>query len=205
MNEEYERQMAARIVEPLTRVIDQSLQHVIYYVLQGDYPDFNVDAPNTSGGCQGVHLTFSEGEVEFDWDWQSALIPRRDDFDSPGIAYHLVARSTSERQGTVQVPTEEDYACLLALDATNAASWRALQGEPLQAVTVGGAPLADGRYSPQAVQLSFPSAQVVVAIGMSDPLNIGDGDEVLVFADTAWPLRLTDWHLPLVDIWSSIG
>jgi hypothetical protein len=204
LNEEYERVLSQCVVEPLERVLGTTLQRVVYYVMQCDYDDFDVDAPNASGGCQGVHLIFSDGEVEFDWDWEQIFLPLPEDVVSPGIGFHLVVRPLSERAASVRIPIDyDDVSGTRAMEATHAVPWKAIHREALQYVTVGGALLADGRISPQAVRLSFPSAQVVVTLGMSDPPGIGDGNEILILTEPEWPLKLSDWKVPIVNIWSS--
>jgi hypothetical protein len=191
LNPEYERQFQQWIVEPLQNVIGQPLLSVLYYVLHVDYAGFDVDAPNASGGCQGVRLIFADGELELDWDWQSIFRAASDDFVSPPIVYHLVARSASERQATVRITTEDDWSAVRVVHATEGLPWKDVSGEALLDATVWGILLPEERYSPQAVTLRFPSAQVVVALGMTADLSIGDGDEILVFTETEWTQQIT--------------
>ena len=209
MDEEYNRLFTNMIAAPLEKVIGRSLISVVYYVLNGDFPDFDTSAVNKSGGCQGIHLTFDGGQVELDWDWQRVFRPSHEDFLSPPIAFHLVARPLSERQGTVSPFTVDDGNGLVAIDATPVMPWGQAFGEPLLSVTVWGVVLPENRYSPQAVGFAFPSGQAVVAIGMTDPFSIGDGDEVLVFSGTEWTQRRgttqadTIPHDLLIPFWRS--
>jgi hypothetical protein len=197
LDAEYVRLFTNMVAEPLNKVIGKPFLAAVYYVLHPDFLNFDAEAPNLSGGCQSVHLTFEDGELELDWDWLRVFRLSAEDKSpeeqlSPRIAYHLVARSTSERQATVREFTEEDVSGLGAINATTSLPWKAVQGELLQGVTLWGSPLAVNRNSPQAVCLQFPSGEIVVAIGMSTPLSIGDGDEVLVFTGAEWTQRLAE-------------
>jgi len=191
------------LAEPLQSVIGQSLKSVVYYALAYEYPYFDVDDPNDSGGCQGIHLVFEAGELELDWDWQQIFRAAADDFVSPPIVYHLVARSTSQRRPTVSVPTEDDCSGLAVLDAMEAKIWKRVVGEPLVGGKVWGVALPGERYSPQAVELQFPSGQAVIAVGMTADMSMGDGDEMLVFSEAEWKQRLSEPAASLIEIWSA--
>ena len=203
---EYSELFRSMITEPLTRLVGRSLRSVIYYVLYFELPDFDVDAANASVGCQGVRLIFDGGEVELDWDWQSALRGIDKNDTSSVIAYHIVARSISERQALVQVYAEddEDVSGLGSIEATTAVPWKSVHGEVLRSVTVWGFLLPNSLYSPQAVTFSFDSGMVAITIGyiQMQPLWIGDGDEVLVFTEQEWNLRVTQQpENELVPLW----
>jgi hypothetical protein len=74
----------------------------------------------------------------------------------------------------------------------------------LLSVTVWGVLLPEERYSPQAVELRFPSAHIVVAVGMTADLSVGDGDEMLVFTQQEWAQRLSGQTSDaLVAFWSA--
>jgi len=202
MNTEYVSLFATCMAEPLQHVIGQALKSVIYYPLQYDCQHFDIDGPNDSGGCQAIHLVFETGELELDWDWLQIFRAAADDFVSPPIVYHLIARSTSQRRPTVCVPTEDDCSGLGALDAMEAKIWKRVVGEPLVGGKVWGVALPEERYSPQSVELQFPSGQIVVAVGMTDDRSIGDGDEMLVFSAEEWRQRLSESEQEsLVEIW----
>jgi hypothetical protein len=186
MDEEYARLFTNMVTGPLEKVVGKSLISVVYYVLNTDLSGFDANTANTSGGCQGIHLTFEGGEVELDWGWQHAFRPSNEDNLSPPIAYHLVARVESERRRAVRAHTADDIVGLTAVDATTSIPWDQANREPLLSVTVWGVALPASRYSPQAVVFEFPCGQIVVSIGMTTPLSIGDGDEVMVFSGHEW-------------------
>lgn len=193
------------IADSLERVIGKPLQSVTHYVLQQDYNGFDADKPNTSGGCQGIHVSFAGGEVELDWDWEDEFNPAPDDLTSEPTAYHIVAHPTSMRRAAVCIPTDDENNCgLAAIDATKAQPWKDIGEQLLKGVDVLGLPLPDGRYTPQAVRLSFSSAQIIICIGISASMSIGDGGEVLILTEHEWAQKLSEhpygW---LVNFWSS--
>jgi len=189
MNTEYERILKNVITEPLQNVAGRTLRAVNYFYILWD--EFSPETPNQHGGCQGIHLVFDGGEVEFDWASEKAL---RDPFGN--IAYHLAVLDHSGRRQALQGWTEEDCARLRIIAATETRLWRSHVGELLERIEVLGDRLDEARFSPQAVRLHFPSAAVIIAIGMTsseviaegrNPVDsVGDGDEVLVFSEQEW-------------------
>ena len=185
MTSEYESLFDSLIVAPLRRVVGRPLVAVNYYIIWGE---FDPETPNECGGCQGVHLVFDGGEVEFDWGFEKALKDRLGN-----IAYHLMVSDHSARREGLRVWTEENISGLNVFSATDTRLWKNLFGEPLEHIEVLGDRLDETRCSPQAARLSFPSGSVVIAIGMTNDPNgdqpiwtVGDGDEVLVFSEEAW-------------------
>jgi len=180
-SESYNNDIRIHIIEPLSRIVDRHLQQVLYYVLQGD---FDAEAPNASGGCQGVRLIFDEVEAEFDWDFIGS-------FRGDGVHYHIAVRNHSIRQQNVRILTDKDTDGLDSIDATEASIWRNLIGKRLDRFEVLGYTAASNSMSPQAISLHFPNESIVIAVGMtpaslSTSLSIGDGDEVLIFSEREW-------------------
>src|SRR3954449_11609444 len=128
-------------LQALTDVIGSPLLYVTYFVLRADLPNFDVDAPNESGGCQGVHLGFDAHAIELDWDWRDGAQGLA---QASGIAYYLAVRSALERRATPIPATEGDSAGIVTVDATHSVLWRPCVGEALSAVAVWSIPLAEG-------------------------------------------------------------
>ena len=191
MNTEYECILRNVITGPLQNVVGRTLRAVNYFYILWD--EFSPETPNEHGGCQGIHLVFDGGEVEFDWASEEAL---RDRFGN--TVYHLTVSDHSVRRDALQGWAEEDCARLRIIAATDTRLWRSQIGELLERVEVLGDRLDEARSSPQAVRLHFPSAAVIIAIGMTssevrsegtNPVgSVGDGDEVLVFSEHEWAI-----------------
>ncbi len=197
---DYNAEMEKAIKLPLRHAIGTPLLSVTYFVLSSDYPQFNTDDPNSSGGCQGIHLVFCGAELEVDWaSWYEAL---RDRYPGGNIASHLLISDHSERiQGTK--PFSEEGGTQVPIDATQSIYWRNVVNRPLTQVNVWGEKLENSNYSPQAVSLVFGSAAVVIAVGMTgSEIYLGDGDEMLVFSETEWnslqklDVRGEEWLVP---------
>jgi hypothetical protein len=147
---------------PLIQVLGTPLLSVAYDVLSCDLADFDVGAPNGSGGCQGVRIGLCGGQVVLAWDWRRAAF--RDD----SIAFYLAIRDQPERYAGSPSMAGQDAAGVVRVDATEAVPWRDLAREELKRVTVWGWRLSNGNESPQAVSFSFPSREVTVGNGYSD-------------------------------------
>ena len=182
MKTEYEDLFSALIITPLRNVVGRPLRAVNYYILGGE---FDPETPNECGGCQGVHLVFDGGEVEFDWYWEELFRG-----GTGGIHYHLGVSDHPIRREGVQAWTDDDVGGLNLVPAIDTRLWESLVDKPLERVEVLGERLDDTRCSPQAARLYFPSASIVIAIGMTEvgdqPIWVGDGDEVLVFSGKTW-------------------
>jgi hypothetical protein len=178
----------AMIQGPLIQVLGTPLLSVAYDVLSCDLADFDVGAPNGSGGCQGVQMMLCGGQVILAWDWRRAAF--RDD----SIAFYLAIRDQPERYAGSPSMVGQDAVGVVRVDATEAVPWRDLAGEVLKRVTVWGWRLSNGSESPQAVSFSFPSGEVTVGIGYSARTMaggaIGDGDELLVWDEPCWRQQL---------------
>lgn len=195
MKTEYENLFNDVIIAPLQRVVGRPLRAVNYYIIWGE---FDPETPNECGGCQGVHFVFDGGEVEFDWYWEKPF-----QGGTGGINYHLIVSDHSVRRDGVRVWTEDDITGFNQISATSTRLWEPLVGEPLERVEVLGERLDATRCSPQAARLYFPSASVVIAIGMTQegnqPIgNVGDGDEVLVCSEQTW-VALPDQGIRGID------
>jgi len=203
MRTEYDNLFDSLIVAPLRRVVGRPLVAVNYYILWCDWSRFDPETPNECGGCQGVHLVFGSGEVEFDWGCQHAF---RDAADF--ISFHLTVSDRSVRREAVRDGTADDSSGLSLVPATDTRLWRGLVGEPLLRVEVLGERVDEGCYSPQAACLHFPSGLIVVAIGMTGqgdpPVDVGNGDEILVFDEQTWmalPHQGLSGFGPLTPCW----
>lgn len=202
-DDDYASLFEEMVAGPLANVVGKTLIAVVYHVLPVDLPGFDVDVVNSSGGCQGIQLVFSGGEIELDWDWKSAFRVSDQETDtlSPKIAYHLVVRPESERRKAA-CPPAPDACGIGVLSATAAAPWNQFIMEPLLDVAVWGTPLSATRHSPQAAVFSFSSGRAVVSVGDARQLSIGDGDEMLVFREPEWSRSLPDLMLwELVPYW----
>ena len=180
-SESYDETIQAHLVAPLSKVVGQQLRQVLYYVLQGE---FDAEAPNASGGCQGARLIFDEGEAEFDWDFIGS-------FRGDGVHYHITVRDHSLRQQNARRSTDKDTGGLGCIDATETSIWRNFIGKRLDRFEVLGYTMAGNSMSPQAITLQFANESIVIAVGITPGspatlLSIGDGDEVLVFSEREW-------------------
>ena len=160
MTTQYDNLFHNLIVAPLQQVAGLALRAVYYYIIWGE---FDPETPNEYGGCQGVYLVFDGGEIEFDWAFEDAF--RGGDSN---IAYHLAASDHSVRRGGVREWTEDDIVGLNLVPATHTQLWKRLIGEPVVRLDVLGQRIDEARCSPQAIRLHFPSASVVIAIGMNE-------------------------------------
>ncbi len=188
------------IAGPLLAVIGTRIISSTSFVLNTDLPTFDLDVPNESGGCQGVLLQFSSGELELDWDWSLVTDSTSEDFRGATV-YHLAVRSSSVRSSAAASAVEGDGRGIAAVDATESILWRSVHGETLCAATVWGL----RRYGtlPQGVSLEFGPKQIAVFVGMSNPFTVGDGDELLVFDDADWKAEVGGLGEFLVPLWSS--
>ena len=191
---EYDSLFYKLIVAPLQGVAGIALRAVNYYIIWGE---FDPETPNEYGGCQGINLLFDGSEIELDWGFEHAL--RGGD---SGIAYHLAATDHSVRRGGIREWTEDETGGLNLIHATHTQFWKGLIGEPVVRLEVLGARIDEVCYSPQAIRLHFPSASVVIAIGMTHQedqlVSVGDGDEVLVFREQEW-VALPDQGVQGID------
>jgi hypothetical protein len=176
------------VQKPLERVLGTPLISVAYDVLACDLADFDTHAPNDSGGCQTVRLTFGGGTLALEWDWRETAF--RDD----ATAFYLTLRVHPERDTDRPSTMPPDAEVVVRIAATDAMPWRNLAREVLKQVTVWGWTLANGNESPQAVSFLFPSGAVTVGIGYSPRTvvgwGIGDGDELLVLDESEWNQQL---------------
>jgi hypothetical protein len=173
---------------------------VCYAVLESDGPDFDVDDPNASGGCQAIYLSFERGAVRFDWDFRETAF--RD-----SIIHYYIAATSLPYPGRLASSVEghDGAAERPLLEASGTQTWRSVTGQQLVSISVWGLELQTGVYSPQAISLSFPSTSITASIGMTgEPFFVGDGDEILVFPDDEWraQLRSPPEEEPLRVHWS---
>ena len=112
------RLLEAAIQDPLERVVGSVLGTVAYFVPNVDVPDYDLNAPNESGGCQGVRLVFSGGDVELDWDFREPA------FRDEAAGHYLAVRGASERSACFARSAELGDAAFSNVDATQAEPWR---------------------------------------------------------------------------------
>ena len=172
------------IEEPLEAITSKTLLHVSYWLLDFERPEFSVEAPNMSG-LYAVSMVFTNRTLEIFPAWENQL---------RGVnAYHIQTRLVSQGKASSELVTGKS---LMEIRADESTLWSKALTETLACVEVYGI-----RSNPHLVRFVFPSAKVVVAVGYSGekPL-IGDGDEILVFADKQW--HKTEKTLP--ESWTKL-
>ncbi len=175
------------IAEPLDAVLGQTLLSVDYWILDCDKAGFSAEQPNATG-VMAVRLCFEETHLR--------VAPGREEtLRADGIYHHIQLHLDGECGDGGDVWTEK------FAEAANiqAALWQRAVGKRLTHVE------ALGFYdSPQAIRFSFSAAAIVVATGYSgNPLLVGDGDEILVFAGQEWPDRSNTHEQAWERLWSA--
>lgn len=166
----YETLLDRQVLDAVRPAVGRRLIGVRYDVLAADLSEFDVRAPNETGGCQSIVLVFEDLTVTLSWSendgWRSLLGDAQSHFS-------ITALSGGKPIG---------------LSVDRIPPWDACVGQAL-----GGFELLAAAGAPQAIRLIFPARSPVVATGYHgrNPAWIGDGDELLVFCENDWPAR--DW------------
>lgn len=176
-----------RVAEPLEAVVGKALLAVNYWILDFEKADFLEEQPNASG-ISVVSLHFGVSNIELAPGWEKPL-------RANGIHHHIQAFH-ADGPGSVESVSAK-HLCKVA--AVQVAPWNEVAGKLLTRVEVVGL-----GGSPQAVCFSFSKTALVVATGYSgSSLEVGDGDELLVFSGQDWHHQIRNHKQLWERLWMS--
>lgn len=169
---------------PLAYTIGCRLHRVSFAVLDSDYAGFDVDNPNSSGGCQAVILHFKESLLVLEWASKPIFTQGIGEIMFHIMPYYIL--SGARNTWTINGNWKE-------LSADFGTFWKKYVGHDVSQVSV----FTDGK-SPQAVRFAFSSGDVALAVGSTykyPVLEIGDGNEILHLNSDQLPNRWQELRL----------